>query len=57
MRWLLTRLFTRARGGNCINEQNMAREIEQLENLVEELGGDTRLCLERGRAMAGEKEK
>lgn len=32
-------------------------DVAQLENLVEELGGDTRLCLERGRAMAGEKEK
>jgi hypothetical protein len=43
-------------GGNALNEENAAAEIAALEARVESLGGDTRGCLERGRAMADKKE-
>jgi hypothetical protein len=56
-RYSINSFGTRAGGGNCLNESNMAREIEELENLVEKLGGDTRSCLDRGRKMADKKEK
>lgn len=56
-RYSVNSFGTRTHGGNCLNEQNMAREIEALENLVEELGGDTRACLDRGREMADKQEK
>ena len=56
-RYAINSFGTRTRGGNCLNESNAAREIEELENLVEELGGDTRVCLELGREIADKKEK
>lgn len=39
-------------GRNCFNEQHFAYEIERLENLVEELGGNTRTCLDAARRQA-----
>lgn len=41
----------RARGNNCWNEGNMANTITRLENLVDELGGDTRACLVKAREL------
>lgn len=48
---------TKTGAGNCFSDDNMAKEITALENRVEELGGDVRVCLSRGRAMADAKER
>lgn len=48
-RYRVNSFGTRTGAGNCLNEENMAREITDLEDRVEQLGGDLRRCLEIAR--------